>query len=147
MDHQCEDRRPENYHHVLGNSNALTVHPLVNLPKTWIEFKNENVKILGNKIEFVINLKKHLLGELSSVVSCGRLLCPSCHLYLNVWWTIFCNNVFLISVLLHVLSWVPNNIQTFFLSYLKIITCSSLSFLCLFVSLIFQIVFLFIHTR
>ena len=147
MDHQYEDRRPENYHHVLGNSNALTVNPLVNFPKTWIEFKNENVKILRNKIEFVINLKKHLLGELSSVVSCGRLLCPSCHLYLNVWWTIFCNNVFLISVLLHVLSWVPNNIQTFFLSYLKIITCSSLSFLCLFVSLIFQIVFLFIHTR
>ena len=49
--------------------------------------------ILRNKIEFKINLKKHLLGELSSVVSCGCLLCPSCHLNLNVWWTIFCINV------------------------------------------------------
>ena len=89
-----EDRRPENSHHVLRNSEALTIpftrlsslikHPFVNLPKTWIEFKNENVKILRNKIEFKINLKKHLLSELSSVVSCGRLLCPSCHLNLNV---------------------------------------------------------------
>ena len=86
-----EDRRPEDSHHVLRNSSALTVpftrlstlskHPLVNLPKTWIEFKNENVKILKNKAEFKINLKKHLLRELSAEMICNRLLCPSCHLH------------------------------------------------------------------
>ena len=84
---------PDNSHHILRNSSDLTVpftrlsslskHPLVNLPKTWLEFKNENVKILRNKIEFKIHLKKHLLSELSSEIICGRLLCPSCHLNLN----------------------------------------------------------------
>ena len=86
-----EDRRPEDSHHVLRNSSALTVpftrlstlskHPLVNLPKTWIEFKNENVKILRNKVKFKINLKKHLLRGLSAEIICNRLLCPSCHLH------------------------------------------------------------------
>ena len=88
-----EARRPENSHHILRNSSDLTVpftrlaslskHPLVNLPKTWLEFKNENVKILRNKIDFKLQLKKHLLSELSSEIFCGRLLCPSCHLNLN----------------------------------------------------------------
>ena len=85
-----EERRPENSHHILRNSSALTIpftrlstlskHPLVNLPKTWIEFNNENIKILRNKLEFKFELKKHFLSELSAVVICDRLLCPSCHL-------------------------------------------------------------------
>ena len=85
-----EERRSENSRHILSNSDELTIpftrlatlikHPFINLPKTWIEFKNENVKILRNKIEFKIKLKKHLLSELSSVITCNRLLCPSCHL-------------------------------------------------------------------
>ena len=85
-----EERRPENSHHILRNSSALTIpftrlstsskHPLVNLPKTWIEFNNENIKILRNKLEFKFELKKYFLSELSAVVICDRLLCPSCHL-------------------------------------------------------------------
>ena len=85
-----EERRPDNSHHILRNSSALTIpftrlstsskHPLVNLPKTWIEFNNENIKILRNKLEFKFELKKHFLSELSAVVICDRLLCPSCHL-------------------------------------------------------------------
>ena len=84
-----EERRTE-IHHILRNSDDLTIpftrlaslskHPFVNLPRTWIEFKNENIKILRNKIEFKISLKKHFLNELSLTVTCDRLLCPSCHL-------------------------------------------------------------------
>ena len=84
-----EERRAE-IHHILRNSSDLTIpftrlaslskHPFVNLPKTWIEFKNENIKILRNKIEFKTNLKKHFLNELSATIRCDRLLCPSCHL-------------------------------------------------------------------
>ena len=52
--------------------------PLVNLPRTWEDFKNENVKIIRNKIEFNHKLKEHLLDELSEVISCNRLFCPAC---------------------------------------------------------------------
>ena len=86
-----EERRSENSRYILRNSDELTIpftrlatlikHPFINLPKSWIEFKNENVKILRNKIEFKIKLKKHLLSELSSVITYNRLLCPSCHLH------------------------------------------------------------------
>ena len=52
--------------------------PLVNLPRTWEDFKNENVKIIRNKIEFNHKLKEHLLDELREVISCNRLFCPAC---------------------------------------------------------------------
>ena len=58
----------------------LSKHPLINFPKTWLEFNCENIKILRNKIEFKTELKKHLLNELASVINCSRLLCPTCHL-------------------------------------------------------------------
>jgi hypothetical protein len=54
--------------------------PFVNLPRTWCQFPNENIKILRNKPEFKAELKKYLLAELASTVQCNRLLCPTCHL-------------------------------------------------------------------
>ena len=85
-----EERRPEDIQRILRNSNQLAIpftrlvslskHPFVNLPKTWIDFTNENIKIIRNKIEFKFELKKLLLSQLSSVVTCNRLMCPSCHL-------------------------------------------------------------------
>ena len=87
-----EARRAEDIRQILRNSNSsdlaipftrlasLTKHPFIHLPKTWIEFKNENVKIFRNKTEFKISLKNHLLGELFLAITCNRLLCPSCHL-------------------------------------------------------------------
>ena len=59
---------------------TLSKHPLIIFPKTWVEFSNEDIKIIRNKIEFKIKLKKYLLGELSDTIVCNRLLCPSCHL-------------------------------------------------------------------
>ena len=59
---------------------SLSKHPLINFPKTWLEFNNENIKILRNKTEFKFELKKHLLNDLASVINCNRLLCPTCHL-------------------------------------------------------------------
>ena len=58
-----EERRAEEMHHcILRNNNLLYVpfvristlskHPLVNLPKTWLDFNYENIKILRNNIEF-----------------------------------------------------------------------------------------------
>ena len=66
-----EERRAEEMHHcILRNNNLLYVpfvrlstlskHPLVNLSKTWLDFNNENIKILRNKIEFKAELKKYL---------------------------------------------------------------------------------------
>ena len=85
-----EERRPEDIQRILRNSNQLAIpftrlvslseHPFINLPKTWIDFTNENIKIIRNKIEFKFELKKSLLSQLSSVVTCNRLMCPSCHL-------------------------------------------------------------------
>ena len=59
---------------------SLSKHPLINFPKTWLEFNCENIKILRNKIEFKTELKKQLPNELASVINCSRLQCPTCHL-------------------------------------------------------------------
>ena len=55
--------------------------PLVNLPRTWEDFKNESIKIIRNKLEFNHKLKEHLLCELSEVIICNRLFCPACQLH------------------------------------------------------------------
>jgi len=54
--------------------------PLINVPKTWTEFNEPEIKILRNKIEFNQKLKKHLISLLSTTVNCSRILCPACHL-------------------------------------------------------------------
>jgi hypothetical protein len=52
--------------------------PLVQLPKVWCEFRNEDIKIIRNKLEFNMKLKKYLLSELSEIPVCNRLFCPAC---------------------------------------------------------------------
>ena len=66
--------------YLLSCGEVRLIRPLINFPKTWLEFNCENIKILRNKIEFKTELKKHLLNELASVINCSRLLCPTCHL-------------------------------------------------------------------
>ena len=56
----------------------------MNLPKTWIEFSNENAKLIRNKLEFKNKFKKHFLSELSSTFICNCLLFPSCHLNVKI---------------------------------------------------------------
>jgi hypothetical protein len=58
----------------------LSIQPLVNLPRLWSQFEDEDVKILRNKLEFNHKLKEYFLKKLSSTVHCNRLLCPTCHL-------------------------------------------------------------------
>jgi len=53
-------------------------HPLVQFPKLWDEFPDNNIKIIRNKKDFDSKLKKYLLNELSFNVNCNRLFCPSC---------------------------------------------------------------------
>ncbi len=75
---------------ILRNSENLNIpfarlsfslkQPLINLPKSWILFEEESIKIIQNKSEFNIKLKNHLLSKLESVARCNRLLCPVCHL-------------------------------------------------------------------
>ncbi len=59
-------------------------HPYFNLPRSWSEFQNENIKIIRDKKEFNFTLKNHLLETLNSTVVCSRLLCPTCHLIRSV---------------------------------------------------------------
>ena len=57
-------------------------HPLINFPRKWVAFAEENVEIcfIRNKPEFDKKLKKHLSDKLSAVVICDRqLYCPSCN--------------------------------------------------------------------
>jgi hypothetical protein len=37
-----------------------TIQPLRNLPKMWSQFTNENIKIIGNKIELNNESKKNI---------------------------------------------------------------------------------------
>ena len=54
--------------------------PFYSIPKVWINFPNENIKILRNKLEFNFKLKTFLLSELNSNYICNRLICPFCTL-------------------------------------------------------------------
>jgi len=84
------ERRINQAHVVLRNHNALhiplasfhftTKHPLTTFPQLWEDFPDEGIKFIRNKLEFNRKLKFYLLNLLNSHVSCGRLLCPDCHL-------------------------------------------------------------------
>ena len=52
--------------------------PLVSFPTIWEKFPDENIKFIRNKIEFNEKLKTYLLKQLSYVITCTRLYCPSC---------------------------------------------------------------------
>jgi len=73
-------RNSENLNIPFARLSFSTKQPYINLPRTWLDFTEESIKIVRNKIEFNLKLKKHLLNQLSSTVTCGRLLCPACHL-------------------------------------------------------------------
>jgi len=85
-----QERRNKDIQITLRNDQLLTIpfvrlsssmnQPLFKLPRLWLDFKDENVKIIRNKIEFKLKLKSHLLSELNETPNCSRLLCPTCHL-------------------------------------------------------------------
>jgi hypothetical protein len=55
-------------------------HPLTAFPRAWVDFGEENIKIIRNKKEFNKCLKKHFISSLAENYPCDRLLCPHCHL-------------------------------------------------------------------
>lgn len=61
---------------------SLKKHPLFQFPKIWSDFNKPEIKILRDKSEFNSKLKEHFIMTLSSNYTCGRLLCPHCHLWL-----------------------------------------------------------------
>ena len=77
-------RRGDQFKISLRNENLLNIPfarlsssiklPLVNLPKTWENFDYESIKIIRNKAEFNLKLKKHLLDELKDIVHCNHFL-------------------------------------------------------------------------
>jgi hypothetical protein len=82
-------RRDEDFHMNLRNNDDLAVpfarlnlterQPLTHFPKVWLNFQNENIKFIRNKLEFKKKLKEHFLSQLKDLVICDRLLCPQCH--------------------------------------------------------------------
>jgi len=54
--------------------------PHYTLPRLWNGFPDLTIKESITKIEFNKKLKIFLLNELSAIVVCNRLLCPTCHL-------------------------------------------------------------------
>ena len=54
------------------------------LPRTWISFELESIKIIKNTLEFYIKIKDHLLSLLSELIRCDLLFCPACHLVRKV---------------------------------------------------------------
>ena len=63
--------------------NTLNQHPLFLFPKLWHDFPDETIKIIRNKLEFKIKLKKYFMDKLSLAYTCTRLLCPHCHLVVS----------------------------------------------------------------
>jgi len=57
----------------------FTRFPISYLPSLWNTLP-DTLTIIRNKNEFNKTLKKHMLQELSEIITCTRLLCPSCHL-------------------------------------------------------------------
>ena len=88
-----ETNTDQDIHRLLRNSANLNIpfvrlsfsqnQPLVKLPKTWSEFQVHEIKIIRNKNEFNLKLKKYFIDKLSFSTTCHRLLCPSCHLINN----------------------------------------------------------------
>jgi len=54
--------------------------PFYCIPKLWLEFNKEDVKIIRDKNEFNFKLKSFLLSELNENYICNRLICPFCTL-------------------------------------------------------------------
>ncbi len=73
-------RNSENLHIPFARLTFSFNQPYINLPRTWISFELESIKIIRNKLEFNTKLKDHLLSLLSDLILCDRLLCPACHL-------------------------------------------------------------------
>ena len=87
-------RRGDQFEISLRNENLLNIPfarlsssiklPLVNLPKTWENFDYESIKIIRNKAEFNLKLKKHLLEELNDFVHCNRFFAHPVIIMLDV---------------------------------------------------------------
>ena len=54
--------------------------PLALFPRLWNNFSEESIKNIASKTEFNFKLKNFFIKELSEEFTCGRLLCPHCHL-------------------------------------------------------------------
>lgn len=82
-------RRHENFQLQLRNDEEIDIpfarlsltdrQPLSRIPRTWLEFQNENIKIIRNKCTFNKDLKEHFLSKLNGNFKCERLLCLQCH--------------------------------------------------------------------
>jgi hypothetical protein len=54
--------------------------PLTAFPKAWNNFVNFELKTIYSKVEFNSKLKLFFIERLKTNYTCGRLLCPHCHL-------------------------------------------------------------------
>jgi hypothetical protein len=73
-------RNRENLNIPHARLQSSMIQPFINLPRLWSQLEDEDIKITRNKPEFNLKLKKYFLNKLSSIVTCNRLLCPTCHL-------------------------------------------------------------------
>ena len=73
-------RNSENFYVPLSRLYILDRQPYFSFPKVWEQFKEENIKIIRDKIQFNFKLKEYMLGKLNENFVCDRLLCPHCHL-------------------------------------------------------------------
>ncbi len=73
-------RNGEDFYIPFARLTSSLKQPYYNLPKTWSSFDNPEIKLIINKNEFNLKLKRYLLSQLSATINCGRLLCPACHL-------------------------------------------------------------------
>lgn len=62
------------------NLHSLGNQPLFSFPRIWSEFDKPELKMIRDKNEFNYKLKEHFTSTLNSNYTCGRLLCPHCHL-------------------------------------------------------------------
>ena len=58
-------RNSENFYVPLSRLYILDRQPYFSFPKVWEQFKEENIKIIRDKIQFNFKLKEYMLGKLN----------------------------------------------------------------------------------
>ena len=66
----------------MSRSSFVDRLPLIAFPTLWSTFQEENIKIIRNKLEFKVKIKRFYISSPNENYVCQRLLCAHCHLSL-----------------------------------------------------------------
>ena len=77
-DNEIQLRNFSQFQAQFSRLSKLDSFPLYKFPKIWENFPDEQLKFTRNKLEFDSKLKRYFLNDLSDIIQCERLFCPTC---------------------------------------------------------------------